>query len=96
MSCEYRKGCEKGLGCGRKLRAGQGSLAGLCVNVGFHGMSETFELRSRQIVLPSDRHTGIVGWRRKGSQGRGKKMCEEGIATLKVKNAQGCILKLRR
>lgn len=46
MSQGWRERVHKGVGCGRKYWAGQGRLAGLCVDAGFHGMSEAFELRS--------------------------------------------------
>lgn len=43
MSRGWREPVHKGVDCGRKLWEG---LAGLCVDAGFHGMSEAFELRS--------------------------------------------------
>lgn len=67
-------------GMGGNIGQAREGLIGLCVNAGFHRMSEAFELRM-DTVLPFNRQTAIVVRRRKRSQGKGKKMCEEGIVT---------------
>lgn len=65
MSQGWRERVHKGVGCGRK------HWAGLCVDAGFHGMSEAFELRSG--CSPSCLLTDLLGLLCGGEREPGKK-----------------------